>query len=40
MNQGFRRAAIGIGEGLIRFSCGVEGIEDLVADLDHAFAGL
>ena len=35
-----RRAAIGIGEGLVRFSCGVEGVEDLVADLDHAFAGL
>ena len=35
-----RRAAIGIGEGLIRFSCGVEGVVDLVADLDYAFADL
>ena len=35
-----RRATIGIGEGLIRLSCGVEGVEDLIADLEHAFAGL
>ncbi len=35
-----RRATIGIGEGLIRLSCGVEDGEDLVADLDQAFAGI
>lgn len=31
-----RRAHIGIGEGLVRFSCGVEDVEDLLADLDQA----
>lgn len=35
-----RRAAIGIGDGLIRFSVGVEDINDLLADLDAAFAGV
>ena len=35
-----RRAALGITEGLIRFSCGVEDVEDLLEDLDHAFKGL
>lgn len=35
-----RRAALGITDGLIRLSCGVEDIGDLLADLDHAFAGL
>jgi cystathionine gamma-lyase len=35
-----RRAQLGITEGLIRLSCGVEDIEDLLADLDQAFAGV
>jgi cystathionine beta-lyase/cystathionine gamma-synthase len=35
-----RRAKIGIGDGLIRLSCGVEDPEDLIADLDQAFHGL
>jgi len=35
-----RRARIGIGEGLIRLSCGVEDPEDLMADLEQAFEGL
>ncbi|MBC7673884.1 MAG: PLP-dependent transferase [Polaromonas sp.] len=32
-----RRAALGITEGLIRLSCGVEDAGDLLADLEHAF---
>jgi cystathionine gamma-lyase len=32
-----RRAHLGITEGLIRLSCGVEDVEDLLADLEHAF---
>ena len=35
-----RRDALGISEGLIRLSCGVEDVEDLLADLEHAFTGL
>jgi cystathionine beta-lyase/cystathionine gamma-synthase len=35
-----RRAALGIGDGLVRFSVGVEDSEDLLADLDHAFQGI
>jgi cystathionine gamma-lyase len=35
-----RRASLGIGDGLIRLSCGVEDVEDLIGDLDQAFAGL
>jgi cystathionine beta-lyase/cystathionine gamma-synthase len=35
-----RRAALGVTEGLVRLSCGVEDIEDLLQDLDHAFAGI
>ena len=35
-----RRAELGIGEGLVRLSCGVEEGDDLVADLEHAFQGL
>src|SRR4249919_606398 len=35
-----RRAKIGMGDGLIRLSCGVEDPEDLIADLDQAFGGL
>ena len=34
------RANIGLTEGLIRLSCGVEDVEDLLGDLDHAFGGL
>ena len=33
-----RRAAIGITDGLIRLSCGVEDVEDLIADLEQALA--
>jgi cystathionine gamma-lyase len=33
-----RRAALGISDGLIRLSCGVEDIDDLLEDLEHAFA--
>ena len=32
-----RRAQLGITEGLIRLSCGVEDVGDLIADLEHAF---
>jgi cystathionine beta-lyase/cystathionine gamma-synthase len=35
-----RRAAIGITDGLLRFSCGVEDTQDLLEDLEHAFTGL
>jgi len=34
-----RRTALGITDGLIRLSCGVEDVGDLIADLDHAFKG-
>jgi len=33
-----RRAELGITEGKVRLSCGVEDIGDLIGDLDHAFA--
>jgi len=33
-----RRAELGIGEGMVRLSCGVEDVGDLIADLEHAFA--
>jgi cystathionine gamma-lyase len=33
-----RRAALGISDGLIRLSCGVEDVDDLLEDLEHAFA--
>jgi cystathionine beta-lyase/cystathionine gamma-synthase len=33
-----RRAQLGITEGLIRLSCGVEEIDDLLADVSSAFA--
>jgi cystathionine gamma-lyase len=33
-----QRAAIGVSDGLIRLSCGVEDIDDLLEDLDQAFA--
>ncbi|MBU3568646.1 cystathionine gamma-synthase family protein [Priestia aryabhattai] len=32
------RAAMGIPEGLIRISCGIEDIEDIIADFEQAFA--
>ncbi len=32
-----RRAELGITDGLLRFSCGVEDVEDLIEDLDRAF---
>ena len=35
-----RRAALGITEGLIRLSCGVEDVGDLLADLEQAFEGI
>jgi cystathionine beta-lyase/cystathionine gamma-synthase len=35
-----RRAAIGIGEGLVRFSVGIEDCEDLLADLEQALQGV
>ncbi len=34
------RAALGITEGLIRLSCGVEDVADLLSDLEGAFAGV
>jgi cystathionine beta-lyase/cystathionine gamma-synthase len=33
-----RRAQLGITDGLIRLSCGVEDVDDLMKDLDQAFA--
>jgi cystathionine gamma-synthase/methionine-gamma-lyase len=30
------RAQIGIGEGLVRFSVGIEDVEDIIADLEQA----
>ncbi len=35
-----RRADLGITDGLVRLSCGVEDVGDLLADLDRAFDGL
>jgi cystathionine beta-lyase/cystathionine gamma-synthase len=35
-----RRKLLGVTEGLIRLSCGVEDIDDLLEDLEHAFATL
>jgi cystathionine gamma-lyase len=35
-----RRAAMGLTDGLIRLSCGVEDVGDLLADLEQAFEGL
>ena len=35
-----RKAAMGLTEGIIRLSCGVEDADDLLADLEQAFAGL
>jgi cystathionine beta-lyase/cystathionine gamma-synthase len=33
-----KRAELGITDGLLRFSCGVEDVGDLIADLDQALA--
>jgi cystathionine beta-lyase/cystathionine gamma-synthase len=35
-----RRAQMGLSEGLIRLSCGVEDVEDLLSDVELAFEGL
>lgn len=35
-----RRALLGITEGMVRLSCGVEDIGDLLGDLEHALQGL
>jgi cystathionine beta-lyase/cystathionine gamma-synthase len=35
-----KRARIGIGDGLVRFSVGVEDSQDLLADLETAFKGI
>jgi cystathionine beta-lyase/cystathionine gamma-synthase len=35
---GDRRQAMGLSDGLVRLSCGVEDVEDLLADLDQALA--
>jgi cystathionine gamma-lyase len=35
-----RRLKLGITDGLVRLSCGVEEVDDLLADLDQAFDGL
>lgn len=35
-----RQAGMGMGEGMIRLSCGVEEVEDLLADLEQAFEGV
>ena len=32
------RAAIGLGDGVVRISIGLEGTEDLIADLDQALS--
>nr|MBA3343047.1 PLP-dependent transferase [Gemmatimonadaceae bacterium] len=32
------RTSLGISEGLVRLSCGVEDVEDLLADVERAFA--
>jgi cystathionine gamma-synthase len=34
------RALLGIPEGLVRYSAGIEHIDDLLADLDRAFASM
>jgi cystathionine beta-lyase/cystathionine gamma-synthase len=35
-----RRAQLGITEGLIRLSCGVEDVNDLLADVEQMFEGV
>jgi cystathionine gamma-synthase/methionine-gamma-lyase len=34
------RAAIGIGDGLLRLSVGIEDVEDIISDLDQALAAV
>ncbi|HEX8801474.1 MAG TPA: PLP-dependent transferase [Terriglobales bacterium] len=34
------RKAIGLTDGMVRISVGIEDVEDLIADLDQALAGL
>ncbi len=34
-----RKGAMGLGEGVVRLSCGVENVEDLLADLEQALPG-
>jgi cystathionine gamma-synthase len=34
------RAAMGIPEALVRYSCGIENVRDLIADLEQALAGV
>ena len=34
------RAALGIGDGLVRLSVGIEDADDLIADLEGALAGV
>ncbi len=35
-----QRVAIGIGDGLVRLSVGIENVDDIIADLDQAFAAI
>jgi cystathionine gamma-lyase len=35
-----RRTALGVTEGLVRLSCGVEDVDDLLADVEQAFHGI
>jgi cystathionine gamma-lyase len=35
-----RRASLGVTEGLVRLSCGVEDVDDLLEDLEQAFRGI
>src|SRR5690606_25293502 len=35
-----RRKAMGVTDGLVRLSVGIEDVEDLIADLEHALSGL
>ncbi len=35
-----RRAALGVTEGLVRLSCGVEDVDDLLADVERAFQAI
>ena len=35
-----KRAALGIDDGLVRLSVGVEDVDDLIADLDQALTSL
>lgn len=34
------RARLGVPEGLVRYSCGVEDAEDLIADIEQALAAI